>query len=240
VTHPELEHHRHGRGRVIGVVLAGCVLAGGIGALAGEVFDPEPVRGGQVVQPGEEPAVGGPGQSVAFGWPSADDSGSSPDSTGGSGSVVTLPGDVPVFVPTGWEVTGRGDNSANLADGEGSFAFALTGRANPGSSATGLLAANLPVLLPPESYTQQLLVDYGEIAPFGTIVSAAYAEYDAMVADNQGAVPMHGQIYVGLRQDDVALLLLVEHTPSQEWDSVGFPAIKELVNTSYGLFGGLG
>ena len=32
--------HRHDRRRVIGLVLAGCVLVGGLGAVAGEVFDP--------------------------------------------------------------------------------------------------------------------------------------------------------------------------------------------------------
>ena len=34
------DYQRHGRRRVIGLVLAGCVLVGGLGAVAGEVFDP--------------------------------------------------------------------------------------------------------------------------------------------------------------------------------------------------------
>ena len=222
------DHHRHDRRRVVGVVLAGCVLIGGLGAVAGEAFDPEPVRGGRVVQPTVAPHVAGLGRSVAFGSHAVD--------VTGPGSVVTLQDGVAVFVPPGWEVSGQRETNVSLANGQGSFAYALTGRANPGSSASGLLAANLPEWLPPETYTQQVLVDYGELDPFGTVVSAAYAEYDAVLADNQGALPIHGQLYVGLRDDDVALLVLVEHTPSREWDTVGVPAVKDVVNNSFSLF----
>jgi hypothetical protein len=225
------DHHRHDRGRVIGLLLGACVLVGGAGAAGGVVFDPAPASGSEVVQPGAVAMPSGHGMHAAVG-PAAD------DLTGGS--VVTLEGGVPVVVPAGWEVTGQRTNNVSLADGKGSFAYALTGRANPGSSATGLLAANIPVLLPPETYTQQLLVDYGELQPFGSVVSAAYTEYEALVADNQGSLSLHGQIYVGVRQDNLVLLLLVEHTPAEEWNEEGVPATADLVNGSFSLFAGLG
>jgi hypothetical protein len=46
------DHHRHGRRRVIGLVLAGSVFVGGLGAVTGAVFDPPSTEDTKVSETG--------------------------------------------------------------------------------------------------------------------------------------------------------------------------------------------
>ena len=53
------------------------------------------------------------------------------------------------------------------------------------------------------------------LEPFGSVVSLAGIEYEALWVDNQGSVSIHGQIYVGVRQDGTVLGILIEHAPGR-------------------------
>ena len=99
------EHHRHGRRRVIGLVLAGCVLAGGLGAVAGEVFDP-PERGHQG-RPGRPRlgVVATPGHAAPGARPAGsfrlDGTTQDPDLTG---TTYDIGYDALIFIPSDWQV----------------------------------------------------------------------------------------------------------------------------------------
>ena len=77
------------------------------------------------------------------------------------------------------------------------------------------------------------------LQPFGSIVSMAGIEYEALWVDNQGSISVHGQIYVGIRQDGTVLGILVEHAPAEEFEAA-FEDMVPILENSFSRFGGLG
>ena len=77
------------------------------------------------------------------------------------------------------------------------------------------------------------------LEPFGSVVSLAAIEYEALWVDNQGSMSIHGQIYVGVRQDGTVLGILIEHIPAEDFEA-GFEAMMPILDNSFGRFGGLG
>jgi len=144
-----------------------------------------------------------------------------------------------VFVPAGWTQDFVDDNQTYLSDGQGSFAFAFSFADDPATAAGDVISANLEGLLPPENYTQRQTSDVVPLEAFGSLVSLAGIEYEALWVDNQGSSSIHGVIYVGVRQDGTVLGILLEHVPAEEFED----AVQEMLpilENSFGRFAGLG
>ncbi len=222
------DYHRHSRRRVIGLVLAGCVLVGGLGAVAGEVFDPPPTVD-RKVRP-NDPDLGvvvGPGNSVSKSLPAGvlwlDGTTQDPNLTG---TLYDLGYDAPVFIPSDWEVYQTADTRLWAMNRKGSFAFAAVGKFNDSSVRAGdIIEQNLDGLLPPDTYTQLVTTgpeDFGDL-PYGDLVSWSELSYEALWTDPQGSASIHGQIYAGVRKDGAVLIVLIEHVPPQEWAETLYP-----------------
>jgi hypothetical protein len=159
----------------------------------------------------------------------------SPDDTG----TVTLGNGVQIFIPPGWQVDYQDEFQTNFSDGKGNWAYAWSSNGVPTTmDAANLISENLDGLLPPDNYTNRRYSEIGAIQPFGSVVSAAYMDYEALWVDSQGSVSLHGQIYSGIRQDGAGLIVLVEHAPAEDWDN-GFEQVKDIVNATFSRFGGL-
>jgi hypothetical protein len=146
---------------------------------------------------------------------------------------------VDVYVPDGWHVDFQDDNRVFQSDGNGSFSFAFSYADVATTAAGDVITQNLENLLPPENYTQLQTSDVVALDPFGSVVSLAGIEYEALWADNQGSVTIHGQIYVGVRQDGTVLGILIEHVPAEDFEAV-FSDLTPILDNSFNRFGGLG
>jgi hypothetical protein len=236
------DYHRHGRRRVIGLLLAGCVLVGGLGAVAGEAFDPpaEHPKKARANRPDLGVSVG-PGNAVPRARPAGvlhlDGTTQDPNLTGveydiGYGARI--------FIPSDWDVTQTADTRIWATNGTGSFAFAAVGKYNDASVLAGdVIEQNLEGLLPPDSYTQLKTsgpTDFGTV-PYGDIVSWSSLDYQALWADAQGSVEIYGQIYAGVRKDGAALVVLIEHVPPDDWNETLYPRAS-IVEQSFLRFSG--
>jgi hypothetical protein len=181
--------------------------------------------------------------------PSVDASSSAPPSPsptddgtgGGGGTAATLAATgVQVYVPPNWNVDGQDDHNLVMSDGQGSFATAFADNGfDPSSDAGQIIAQNLELLFPPENYTQFATGDIQALTPFGSVVSIAGMPYEALWVDNQGSFSLHGEIYVGVRQDGTIFIVTTEHAPVEDWDNAP-PELGDIINVSFGAFGGLG
>jgi hypothetical protein len=178
------------------------------------------------------------GSSDATDEPSPTDDGS-PTTTTGSGAPITDTG-VYVFVPPNWNVDFTDENRVFQSDGNGSFSFAFSfNSGDPTTAAGDVITQNLENLLPAENYTQLQTSDLVPLEPFGSVVSISAIEYEALWVDNQGSVSIHGQIYVGVRQDGTVLGILIEHAPAEDFESA-FDDMTPILDNSFGQFAGLG
>jgi hypothetical protein len=157
--------------------------------------------------------------------------------SGGSGTTIEATG-VDIFVPDGWNVDFQDENRVFQSNGSGSFSFAFSYADEPSVAAGDVITANLQNLLPPENYTQLQTSDVVPLEPFGSVVSIAGIEYEALWVDNQGSISIHGQIYVGVRQDGTVLGILVEHVPAEDFADA-FDEMVPILDNSFGRFGGL-
>ena len=157
---------------------------------------------------------------------------------GGCGATIEATG-VDIYVPPNWTVDFTDDNRVFQSDGDGSFSFAFSYADDPATAAGDVITQNLENLLPPENYTQLQTSDVVPLQPFGSVVSLAAIEYEALWVDNQGSISIHGQIYVGVRQDGTVLGILIEHIPAEDFESA-FPDMTPILDNSFNRFGGLG
>lgn len=223
------ELHRHGRRRVIGLVLAGCVLTGGLGAVAGEVFDPPPTADPKVSPTPQLGVVATPGRAVSKARAAGtafrlDGTTQDPNLTG---TTYDIGYDALIFIPSDWQVYQKYDTRLWAMNGKGSFAFAAVGTFNDGSVRAGsVIQQNLEGLLPPDTYTQLRTADLDTdvwTVPYGDVVDVAELSYEALWADQQGSVLIHGQIYAGVRKDGAVLIVLIEHVPPEDWAATMYP-----------------
>jgi hypothetical protein len=156
----------------------------------------------------------------------------------GGGTTIEATG-VDIFVPDGWSVDFQDANRVFQSNGQNSFSFAFSFADDPSVSAGDVISQNLENLLPAENYTQLQTSDVQTLEPFGSVVSLAGIEYEALWVDNQGSISIHGQIYVGVRQDGTVLGILVEHAPAEEFPEA-FDEMIPILDNSYNRFGGLG
>jgi hypothetical protein len=157
---------------------------------------------------------------------------------GGCGETIEATG-VDIYVPQNWTVDFKDENRIFQSDGNGSFSFAFSYADVPATAAGDVITQNLDNLLPPENYTQRQTSDVVPLQPFGSVVSLAGIEYEALWVDNQGSVSIHGQIYVGVRQDGTVLGILIEHIPAEDFESA-FEEMTPILDNSFNRFGGLG
>ncbi len=170
--------------------------------------------------------------------PTPSDGGPSCSEGTGCGALIEAT-QVAIYVPPNWNVDFTDENRVFQSDGNGSFSFAFS-YADVASTAAGdVITQNLDNLLPPENYTQLQTSDVVPLEPFGSVVSLAGIEYEALWVDNQGAVSIHGQIYVGVRQDGTVLGILIEHVPAEDFESA-FQDMTPILDNSFNRFGGLG
>jgi hypothetical protein len=115
--------------------------------------------------------------------------------------------------------------------------YALTGVVDPTSDAASLLDSNRDRFLPGDYYSQLATSDITPLNPFGSVVSIAAMDYEGLWVDNQGSTPVYGRIYAAVRQDGTALMLGVEHTPPEDFESSA-DSWGQVVDGAYGVFGG--
>jgi hypothetical protein len=215
----------HGRAKEISRAIPGADAT----ASPSSVGSISPGSGGFSQSPTDEPTDGTDS-------PTPNDDGST---GGGSAATIAATG-VDIFVPDGWTVGFQDDNRVFQTDDQNDFSFAFSYAENDASVAAGdVISQNLENLLPGENYTQLQTSDVVVLQPFGSIVSMAGIEYEALWVDNQGSISVHGQIYVGVRQDGTVLGILVEHAPAEEFESA-FENMVPILDNSYGGFAGLG
>jgi hypothetical protein len=156
----------------------------------------------------------------------------------GSGTATIEATGIDVYIPPGWTVYHQNENQVYFTNGDGSYAFAFSGVEDPSTTAGDLITSALDDLLPPDVYTQRSTSDVQTLTPFGSVVSIAGIEYEALWVDNQGSISIHGQIYVGVRQDGTVLGIEIEHVPAEEFPD----AVEEMypiLDNTYGRFAGL-
>ena len=279
------EYFSQGRAKVIGLILAGVVLVGALGGIAGVAFDPEPTDDDDLFQPSEGAgAVGSLGNAVSHKslrsaprLPAADgtesptpigsatpDTSESPGVTdspspvesspatpspsptddgssgGDSGDSVTLAAaGVQFYVPPAWELWYQDDYNAVVGNGQGSRAFGWADSGfDPSADAGQFIAENVEAIFPPEYYTQFATGDIQALDPFGSVVSMAGMPFEALWVDNQGSFSLHGELYVGVRQDGTIFMVGIEHAPVEDWENAP-PELGDIINASFGRFGGV-
>ena len=207
------------------------VLADDDGSSPSSVGSVSPSSGGFSASPTDEP-------SDVTESPSPTDGGDDGNTGGGSGVTMEATG-VDIFVPDGWNVDFQNENQVFQSNGQGSFSFAFSTVVDPSAAATDIISQNLENLLPPENYTQLQTSDVVPLEPFGSVVSLAAIEYEALWVDNQGSLSIHGQIYVGVRQDGTVLGILIEQMPAEDFEGA-IEGMFPIVDNSFGRFAGLG
>jgi len=103
--------------------------------------------------------------------------------------------------------------------------------ANP---ATGVLSANLSLLLPPEAYTQLQTTEILDQPPFGAVLSLANIAYQALYVDQQGAFPIVGTMWAAVRQDGFVMIIQAE-APTVE--QITLENWRPLVDGAFNSFG---
>ena len=229
------------RAKVIGLLLAGVLLVGALGGIAGIAFDPAPIEDSGPAEAPVGAPVAGAGMGKAAGAPAiVGESGMlAAAAPKGRGKFLRLSNGVVFWLPTGWRVDSASSTSALMSSGRGSYAYVGTARVNPRAPAGQVVLNHLRELLPRENYSQLKISGPRTWAgAFGSVASSAYLEYGAMWVDSQGAAPIYGQLYGGVRRDGLALVVLVEHMPPNGWNAA-FPTLTNIITNSFGAFGGV-
>lgn len=213
---------KSGKQKTIAMIVAGVVVVGGIGGLVGAM-----ARGGGDAKNVAAPGEGGSGilnptpisntspapEQTTEPTPQPTDAPPPPSGDGVSlGGVATIP------IPSGWSVLGQSDTDALLTDDQNTWVYGVVGQKDPSTDAGAFLSQVIPQVLPSENYSQLQLGEVSPIQPFGSMVSAAVVDYQALWVDSQGSMSLYGQMYVGIRQDGASLILTAEHTPPEEFE----------------------
>lgn len=216
-----------GKQKTIAMIVAGVVVVGGIGGLIGAM-----AGGGDDKQEVAAPGEGGSGilnpTPVGNTNPAPEETTEptepAPQPTEAepppppAGDGVSLGGVATLPLPSGWSVLGQSDTDALLTDDQNTWVYGVVGQQDPSTDAGALLSQVISQVLPSENYSQLQLGEVSPIQPFGSMVSAAVVDYQALWVDSQGSMSVYGQVYVGIRQDGASLILTAEHTPPEEFE----------------------
>ena len=228
------------RVKVIGLLLAGVLLVGALGGIAGIAFDPARTENfGPAEAPVNQPGVGA-GERKGYRAPAgAAEALLAPAAPKGRGKFLQLSNKVQFWLPAGWRVLDASKTGAFIGDGKGGYAYVLTAAVNSRTPAASLIAENRKNLLPPANYTQlQVSGPKKWAGAFGSVVSSTVMEYIALYVDNQGSAPIYGQLYGAVRNDGMALVLLIENIPPDGWEKKA-GTMSNIALNSYGRFGGV-
>jgi len=254
---PGAGNFKSSKGKIIGLIVAGVVGIGVLGAIAALVFaggdeakpsatpgqqetgilEPTPI--GNVDPPPADPTTEPTPEPTAEPTPeptAEPTTEPAPDPDPPSGDTVTIGNGVVVSVPDGWEVAGSGENDVALTTTDGAWAYVVAGQVDPSSDAASVIIGSLESVLPPDNYSQLRTSDIQPLEPFGSVVSLGVTFYDATWVDAQSSVPLAGQLYGAVRQDGTALIIAVEVSPPEELESridVWAPVVDNTLN----LFG---
>jgi hypothetical protein len=246
-----------GKGKTIGLIVAGVVAVGALGGIGALVFggggdeedkpsassgqnsgilDPKPV--GSASPAPTEPTVPAEPTEPAEPTPTPEPEPNPPtDPPAGNGDFVTLPGNgLQVYVPPGWSADDPGQFAVQLVDGDGAYAFVLSGSGDASLESGALINQNLDAMLPPSSYTYELSNPQPH-NPSGSIVSVASVDYDGTYVDSQSSLPVTGRIFGAVRSDGTVLLVLVEHG-SLDGYNASSGDYDALLNETFSAFGG--
>jgi hypothetical protein len=208
----------------------------------GGILSPSPI-GSAEPEPGEE-STGPAGESEesesADGSSVIDPDGSESSldiDLGGDEEIATIGNGVQVPVLPGWQVVGQGDFDVLLGDGQNSFVYAVTGTVSPSADASSVIAAELEGILPQQTYTQFRQTEITPLESFGSVVSMAGMQYQAIWTDQQASVPLQGLLICAVRQDGTAVIITAEHAPPEEFEQ-SVESWAPVVNGTLGLFGG--
>lgn len=218
---------KSGKQKTIAMIVAGVVVVGGIGGLVGAM-----AGGG-----GDDKALAAPGEGgsgilnptpVGNTNPAPEETTEptepTPQPTDAApppppaGDGVSLGGVATIPLPSGWSVLGESDTDALLTDDQNTWVYAVVGQQDPSTDAGAFLSQVVPQILPSENYSQLQLGEVAPIQPFGSMVSAAVVDYQALWVDSQGSMSLYGQLYVAIRQDGSSLIMTAEHTPPEEFE----------------------
>jgi hypothetical protein len=206
-----LPGNKSGQRRTILTILAGVVLVGLLGGLAGVVFDgdhakkrptPGPVSPTDPALLSTAPAPAAVPSSSPLLTYTALEAGKKKQ----QGHYVTLDEDVRVWVPPGWTVKWSDESQVNLCSSELTCVYAFVDTAEPSIEATEVVLRSLEYILNQSPYTQREIFDVVPLQPVGSIVSFAMVDYTVMYVDNQGSTPLYGRHSVLVRQDGVVLV----------------------------------
>ncbi|GEP36395.1 hypothetical protein NPS01_00580 [Nocardioides psychrotolerans] len=261
---PAGSNHSSSKGKTIGLIVAGVVAVGALGGIAAVVFgggdderpssaevtpggsgsgilDPEPVGSAPPQPDGSTPPAPTPTEpapSEPVPTEPIEPTEPVPPAPSGSGVAIGSNG-VQVIVPPEWTIDAQGEDSLSLSNGESSFIYALTGVADPSVEASSVLQQNLAYFTGGESYTQLEVYDVAPQEAFGSIVSLASIDYQALWVDAQGSFPLYGKIFAAVRQDGSVLMLNVEHSPPEDFDA-SIPTWFPVIGGSLDTFAGVG
>jgi hypothetical protein len=244
---------KSGRGKTIGLIVAGVVAVGAIGGIGAAVLggddgndfttsssdgtgepggDVEPGDGGILNPTPVGSATPEPSETAE---PSPEPSpsdvpteGPSPTlDPGSTEDVVTIGSGVQVPVLPGWQVVGQGSSS---------YVYAVTGTVDPSADAASVIAASLDSILPKQNYTQLRKTDIAPLQAFGSVVSIAAMQYQATWTDQQASVPLQGLLIGAIRQDGTAIIITAEHAPPEDFNDSS-ESWAPVLNATLGLFG---
>ena len=253
---PPSSLHKSGKGKTIGIIVGAVVgvgILGGVGAVVfgggddgkddvstseangngSGILDPDPV-GSATPQPTDAPTDTPTDDPTAE--PTVEPT-QEPTTPPVDGDTTTIGSGVQVFIPEGWEIGGQGNDDVGLTNNDGSWAYVLTGVDDPSVEASAVLSANLDTMLPPDNYSQLETSDVRPLTASGSVVSIAVMDYEALWVDAQSSIPLHGQVYVAVRQDGVVLLIAVEHSPPGDFEGT-IGDWGPIVDNTFALLGG--
>ncbi|MPZ68855.1 MAG: hypothetical protein GEU71_04935 [Actinobacteria bacterium] len=230
-----------GKQKTIVMIVAGVVVVGGIGGLIGAM-----VGGGDDDKNVAAPGAGGSG--ILNPTPVGNTQPTPLETTEPTPQETTAPSPPPpgdgvtlgdgiatIPVPGGWNVLGQGDVDVLLGDDQGSWVYAIVGQEDPSTDAGSLLSQIVTDILPAENYSQLQLSEVSPIQPFGSMVSAAVVDYQALWVDSQGSMPLYGQLFVGIRQDGASLVMSAEHNPPEEFEA-SYSSWGPVIDGAYNAF----
>lgn len=206
------------------------------GKLRAQTLAPEPVASGS-----PSPAASPAASPVASPTPATSPAASpTPGTTPVQpGAGVDLSGIVTVPTPPPWAVAYSDATQAALGDGRNNFVFAIIGKADPATDASGMMANAFNNLVAGQQQMSQIQVGQPQpIQPFGSLTSASVMAYQALWTDTQSSFPLMGNIWVGVRQDGMAFVMTAETTPPEDFG----PSETEwspVINGAYANFAGV-
>ena len=234
---------RPGRNKTLFLIIGGVVALAAIGLLLWLVLggkdDPEDV----VTLPSPSgtlspsPVSTGPTAPATTAPPTAPPTTAPPTTPPpATGGVPLAGGAVVVTVPSDWNIVEQSDTAVHAISPSKDYGFARVAQGDAAADA-GSVLSDFKETWFAEGYSNLAATEVETLQPFGSIVSLVRQQYRGTYAYQQGAVEVHGAIFVAVRQDGLNLVILVESTPFEAL-AANQPVWSPFVNGTMNGFGG--